>query len=141
MVLNASALPLRHSDLQCFVQFINHREEIKYNRSEWCSGRAQAFKTIGHGFAPRQRFVFFTRRRRRRVSIYQSYIGGLPPASAFSFSHVDVGDAFQFINHISANPYRPAVLSFCADLYSGFSYKFVFLIPGHGWTESSGSLR
>ena len=47
-------------------------------------------------------FVFFTRRRRRRVSIYQSYIGGLPPASTLSFSHVDVGDAFQFINHISA---------------------------------------
>ena len=37
------------------------REEIKYNRSEWCSGRALAFKTIGCGFAPRQRFVFFTR--------------------------------------------------------------------------------
>ena len=42
-----------------------------------------------------------TCRRRRLVSIYQSYIGGLPPASALSFSHVDVGDAFQFINHIS----------------------------------------
>ena len=69
------------------------------------------------------------------------YVVGSRPASPFSFSHVDVGDAFQFINHISANPYRPAVLSFCADLYSGFSYKFVFLIPGHGWTESSGSLR
>ena len=49
MVLNDSALPLRHSDLQCFVQIINHREEIKYNRSEWCSGRALAFKTIGRG--------------------------------------------------------------------------------------------
>ena len=34
---------------------------------------AQAFKTIGRGFTPRQPFVFFTRRRRRRVSIYQSY--------------------------------------------------------------------
>ena len=43
MVLNDSALPLRHSDLQCVVQFINHREEIKYNRSEWLSGRALAF--------------------------------------------------------------------------------------------------
>ena len=30
---------------------------------------------VGRGFAPRQRFVFFTRRRRRRVSIYQSYYG------------------------------------------------------------------
>ena len=53
----------------------HHREEIKYNRSEWCSGRAQAFKTIGRGFAPRQRFVFFTRRRSERLSIYQSYYG------------------------------------------------------------------
>ena len=50
---------------------------------------ALAFKTIGRGFAPRNCFVFFTRPRRRRVSIYQSYISGLPPASAFSFSHVE----------------------------------------------------
>ena len=49
------------------------REETKYNRSEWCSGRALAFKTIGRGFAPGNCFVFFTRPRRRRVSIYQSY--------------------------------------------------------------------
>ena len=68
----------------------HHREEIKYNRSEWCSGRAMAFKTIGRGFAPRQSFLFFERRRRRLVPIYISYFGGLPPASAFSFSHVDV---------------------------------------------------
>ena len=34
-----------------------HREEIKkYNRSEWCSGRALAFKTIGRGFASRNCF-------------------------------------------------------------------------------------
>ena len=32
------------------------REETKYNRSEWCRGRALTFKTIGHGVAPRQRF-------------------------------------------------------------------------------------
>ena len=51
------------------------REETKCNRSERCNGRALAFKTIGRGFAPRQRFVFFRRRRRRRVSIYQSYYG------------------------------------------------------------------
>ena len=60
---------------------------------------------------------FFTRRRRRLVSIHQSYIGGLPPASALSFSDVDVGDAFQFINHISANPYRPAVSCLLSGLY------------------------
>ena len=64
------------------------REETIYNRSGWCTGRslefkttgqsgvgdkALAFKPTGRGFAPRQRFVFFTRRGRRRVSIYQSY--------------------------------------------------------------------
>ena len=37
-------------------------------------------KTIGRGFAPRTRFVFFT------------------TALSF-FSHVDVGDTFQFVNH------------------------------------------
>ena len=26
------------------------REEMKYNRSEWCSGRALTFKTTGRGF-------------------------------------------------------------------------------------------
>ena len=62
-----------------FKRFINHipvvtynsyyrREEIKYNRSGWCSGRALTFKTLGRGFAPRQHFLFFTRKRRRRVS-------------------------------------------------------------------------
>ena len=93
-------------------------------------GKAQAFKTIGRGFAPRQRFVFFTRRRRRRLSIYQSYYGreeinnnmsewcrgkapafktigrGFAPRQSLSFSHVDVGDAFQFINHIMAERRR-----------------------------------
>ena len=81
MVLRASALPLRPdvfcSPLRRVVSCISYygREERKYNRSEWCSGRALAFKTIGRGFAPRQCFVFFTRRRRRLVSIYQSYYG------------------------------------------------------------------
>ena len=31
--------------------------------------KALAFKPTGRGFAPRQRFVFFTRRRRRRVRL------------------------------------------------------------------------
>ena len=43
------------------------REETKYNRSEWCGGRALAFKSIGRVFAPRTRFVFFRRRRRVRL--------------------------------------------------------------------------
>ena len=43
------------------------REETKYNRSGWCIGRALAFKTIGRGFTPRTRFVFFRRRRRVRL--------------------------------------------------------------------------
>ena len=42
------------------------REETKYNRSG-CTGRALAFKTIGRGFAPRTRFVFFRHRRRVRL--------------------------------------------------------------------------
>ena len=71
-------------------QSYDRREETKYNRSEWCGGRVLAFKAIGRGFAPRNCFVFFTRPRRRRVSIYQSYIDGWPPASALSFSHVDM---------------------------------------------------
>ena len=87
------------------------REETKYNRFEWCG------------------------RRRRRVSIYQSYYGreeakyrsewgrgkalafqfikasktigrGFAPRQSLSFSHVDVGDAFQFINHIMAEGRR-----------------------------------
>ena len=73
-----------------------------------------------------ERFVFFTHRRRRGVSIYQSYyrreeknttgrsgvlvgrwrsnpqVVGSRLDSALSFSHVDVGEAFQFINHIIA---------------------------------------
>ena len=32
----------------------------RLSRSAWCRGRALTFKTIGRGFAPRQRFVFFT---------------------------------------------------------------------------------
>ena len=35
------------------------REEPIYNRSEWGRGKALALKTIGLGFAPRQRFLFF----------------------------------------------------------------------------------
>ena len=31
---------------------------------------------------------------------------GSRPASAFSFAHVDVGDAFQFINHIPVVTYN-----------------------------------
>ena len=86
MVLNASALPLHHSDLLVYTLYYR-REETKYNRSEWCSGRALAFKPTGRGFAPRQSLSFS----HVDVSIYQSYISGLPPASALSFSHVDVG--------------------------------------------------
>ena len=77
MVLNASALPIHHSDL--LFQIISSRVEIKYNRSECCRGKALAFKTKGRGFAPRQ---------------------------ILSCSHVYVGDAFQLINHIMAERRR-----------------------------------
>ena len=39
-------------------------------------------------------YIFFN------IYIYQSYIGGLPPASALSFSH-----QFQFMNHVMAERY------------------------------------
>ena len=37
---------------------------------------------------------------------------GSHPARPFSFSHVDVGDAFHFINHISAVCLPPALCLF-----------------------------
>ena len=60
------------------------------------------------GSSPASVFFFFRHRRRRRFSIYRSGIGGSPPASALSFSHVDVGDTFQFINHIAERRNRNA---------------------------------
>ena len=53
---------------------------------------------IGRGFAPRQPFLFF--RRRRRFYNYQSYLG-FDSRQSLSFSHVNVGDAFHFMNDIS----------------------------------------
>ena len=73
----ASALSFSHVDVGDAFQFINHI--IAERRKIQQVGALCLFHT----------------------SIYQSFIGGLPPASALSFSHVDVGDAFQFINHIS----------------------------------------
>ena len=88
-----SALSFSDVDVGDAFQFNNHViyhiEETRNCRSPCSRGKALAFKTIGRGFAPRQRFVSFRRRRRRRVSINQSYISGLPPASALSFSHVE----------------------------------------------------
>ena len=43
--------------------------------------------------------------------LYQ-VVAGSRPVSALSFSHVDVGDAFQFINHISAVCLQPALCLF-----------------------------
>ena len=43
--------------------------------------------------------------------LYQAVVGSRL-ASALSFSHVDVGDAFQFINHISAVCIPPALCLF-----------------------------
>ena len=48
----------RRPGVSCISYY--RREEPIYNRSEWCRGKALAFKTRGRGFAPRQRFVFFT---------------------------------------------------------------------------------
>ena len=48
----------------------------------------------------------------------QPEIGGLPPASNFSLSDVDVGDALQFINHISHR-------SWVRASYSALSFSHV----------------
>ena len=69
--LNATALPLRPAVFfveatRSNYQSYNQRAE-KYNRSQWCSGRVLAFKTIGRGFPPLTCFVFFRRRRRVRL--------------------------------------------------------------------------
>ena len=77
----------------------------KHCRSEWGRGKALACNTIGRGFAPRQNL---------------------------SFSHVDVGDAFQFINHISAERYtcekkKRTSLAGGEPPISGFQFKS--LIP------------
>ena len=70
---------------------------------------------------------------RQRVSIYQSYIGGLPPASALSFSHVDVGDAFQIINHLMAERRRNT---------TGRSGRALAFKPtGRGFETNSGGTR
>ena len=79
-------------------EIILSQRGAKYNRSEWRSGKALAFETIGRGFAPRQRFLVFTRGRRRRFSflIYSNRYTKHTYASYMflSFSHVDQGAAF-----------------------------------------------
>ena len=82
MVLNASAFPLPHADLQCFVQFINH---IIAERRQNKTGRGGVL----------------VRRCRSKPQVM-----GSRPASALSFSHVHVGDAFQFVHHIMAERRR-----------------------------------
>ena len=72
-----SPLSFSHVDVGDAFQFINHIIAERRQNTTGRSGvgdKALAFKTIGRGFAPRTRFVFFTRRRRRRVSIYKSYV-------------------------------------------------------------------
>ena len=72
MVLNASALPLHHSDLLVHIHYIiEERRRNTTGRSGVVVGRWRSI--IYRRFPSSQRFVFFTRRRRRRVSIYQSY--------------------------------------------------------------------
>ena len=74
-VLNVSALPLRHSDLLLHIYYII--EERRRNTS----GRSGV--VVG--------------RWRSNPQVVGSRL-----ASALSFSHVDIGDVFQFINHIIA---------------------------------------
>ena len=90
------------------------REETKYNRSEWCSGRALAFKATGRGFAPRNCFVFFARRRRRRVSMRTSEdqsgplvtCTGNPCLSTGTSSPVSTGDLPGLSMQVTNGPDR-----------------------------------
>ena len=73
-----SALSFSDVDVGDAFPFINHIMAERRRNTTGRSGvgdKALAFKPTGRGFAPRQPFLFFERRRRRLVSIYQSYIG------------------------------------------------------------------
>ena len=82
-----------------------HREEIKkYNRSEWCSGRALAFKTIGRGFASRNCFFsqvhiehILVNVKKRQNMEFKNRGRWFKSRQSFFFPDVDVGVAFQFI--------------------------------------------
>ena len=62
----------RRQRVLIYQSYYRRKEKNTTGRSG-VGDKALAFKPTGRGFAPRQRFVFFTRPRRRRVSIYQSY--------------------------------------------------------------------
>ena len=85
MALNASALPLPHSDLLVHIHYIIE------DRRRNISGRSGV--VVGRWRSKPQ-------------------VAGSRLDSALSFSHVDVGDAFQFINHISAVCLQPALCFF-----------------------------
>ena len=62
VVVSLPAPPLSFSyvDIGDAFQIINDISQRRTNRSEWCSGKALAFKAIGVGFVPRQRCLFQT---------------------------------------------------------------------------------
>ena len=79
MVLNASAFPLPHSDLLVHIHYIiEERRRNTTGRSGVLVGRWRS----------------------------NPQVVGSRLASALSFSHVDVGDAFQFINYVMAERRR-----------------------------------
>ena len=91
------ANPFSFSDVDVgdAFQFINHIVREGPTSRSGVGDKGLAFQTIGRGFAPRQPYLFFRRRRRRRVSIYQSYYGREGPTGRSG-----VGDkalAFQTI--------------------------------------------
>ena len=67
------------------TQFINDISQRRTNRSEWGRCKALAFKTIGRGFAPRQRFFYFRDRLLSGVlhqPILQAYEGVFEPGTS-----------------------------------------------------------
>ena len=58
--LPAPALSFSYVDIGDAFQIINDISQGRTNRSEWCSGKALAFKAICRGFVPRQRCLFQT---------------------------------------------------------------------------------
>ena len=128
----ASPFSFSHVDIGDAFQFINHIMAERGRNTAGRSGvgdKALAFKPTGRGFAPRQslsfshvdvgdafQFINHIMAERGRNTAGRSGVGdkalafkptgrGFAPRQSLSFSHVDVGDAFQFMNHIMAERY------------------------------------
>ena len=103
----------------------------------YCRGKVLEFKTRDRGFAPRQPFPFFRRRRRRRFYNYQSYLG-FASSQSLSSSHVDVGDAFQFIN---GRPTGPTFKTIGRGFASRHCFLFFRMCRGKSYAAAKSRTR